>query len=321
MMPVRMLLAMGLATLAGMSAAAAQSFPSKSIQLVVPFAAGGSADAIARTLANELSGRLGQPIVVENKGGAGGVLGLQQVAKSPADGHTLGIGAAGAMTIGPQFPDAPPFDGLKDLAPVARLVDVPLVIVANPASGLKSIADVIARAKSLPEGLSYGSTGPRSGQHLAVEFLRHQSGAKLVHVPYRGSAPASADVLGGQIPLASIDLTSVQALIQAGRLTPLAVTTARRTELAPDIPTLIEQGIQFSSAAWLGLFAPAGTREPVIAAISGHVREVLLKPEMKKQVNTHALDVAYEDAASFKAALAKEFAEWTGIVKVLGDVK
>ena len=162
---------------------------------------------------------------------------------------------------------------------------------------------------------------PRSGQHLAVEFLRHQSGAKLVHVPYRGSAPASADVLGGQIPLASIDLTSVQALIQAGRLTPLAVTTARRTELAPDIPTLIEQGIQFSSAAWLGLFAPAGTPEPVIAAISGHVREVLLKPEMKKQVNTHALDVAYEDAASFKAALAKEFAEWTGIVKVLGDVK
>lgn len=318
---VRTLLALGLATLAGIWPATAQTFPSKSIQLVVPFAAGGSADAIARTLANELSGRLGQSIVIENKGGAGGALGLQQVAKSPADGHTLGIGAAGAVTIAPQFPDAPPFDGLKELAPVARLVDVPLVIVANPASGLKSIADVIARAKSLPGGLSYASTGPRSGQHLAVEFVRHLSGAKLVHVPYRGSAPASADVLAGQIPLASIDLTSVQALIQAGRLTPLAVTMAKRTELAPGIPTLIEQGIQFSSAAWLGLFAPAGTPEPVIATLSGHVREVLSKPEMKKQVNTHALDVAYEDAASFKASLAKEFAQWKDIVKVLGDVK
>lgn len=299
----------------------AQTFPTKSIQIVVPFAAGGSADAIARTLGNELSGRLGQSVVIENKGGAGGVLGLQQVAKSAPDGHTLGIGAAGSVTIGPQFPDAPPFDALRELVPVARLVDVPLVIVANPSAGLKSVTDMIARAKSLPEGLTYGSTGPRSGQHLAVEFIRHASGAKLVHVPYRGSAPAAADVLGGQIPVASIDLTSVQALIQAGKLTPLAVTMPRRTGLAPEIPTLIESGIKFSSSAWLGLFAPAGTPDAVVSTISGHAREILSKPEMRKQVNTHALDPAYEDAATFKAALAAEFASWKDIVKVLGDVK
>ena len=303
------------------TAAAAQTFPSKSILIVVPFAAGGSGDAIARTLASGLGTRLGVSVVIENKGGAGGTLGLIQVAKSPPDGHTLGIGAAGAMTIGPQFPDAPPFDGLRELAPVARLVEAPLVIVANPASGLKSIADVIARAKALPDGLTYGSTGPRSGQHLAVDFIRYSAGVKLVHVSYRGSAPAAADVIGGQIPLASIDLTSVHALIEDGRLTPLAVTSAKRSALAPAIPTLLESGVEFATTGWLGLFAPAATPAPLVREISGHVKEILAKPELMKQVNTQAMGLYYEDETTFKTALIAEFARWKEIVKQLGDVK
>ena len=143
----------------------------------------------------------------------------------------------------------------------------------------------------------------------------------VVHVPYRGSALAAADVLGGQIPVASIDLTSVQALIAASKLTPLALTSAKRSPLAPDVPTLLESGIPFSSAAWLGLFAPAATPEPIVSMISGHVREILAKPEARKQINTHALDPAYQDPAAFKAALTAEFASWKDVVKVLGNVR
>lgn len=297
-----------------------QVFPQRSIQIIVPFAPGASADAIARTIATELSPRLGVPVVVENKAGAGGTLGLIALTKAAADGHTLSIGAPGAMTIMPHFPGGVGFDPMQDVAPVAKLVDVPVVIAANTRIGPKSIADLIERAKATPAGLSYGSTGTRSSQHLAVEMIAQTARVKLVHVPYRGSAPAVTDAIGGQIPFVSVDLTSAAPLIADGQLTALAITSPKRVSIAPQIPTLVEQGIDFSSSPWLGLFAAAATPPSILQTLSGHVREILSKPEVQRQLRTLSLEPAYTDDSAFKAHLTAEFAQWKRVVQLIGDV-
>src|SRR5262249_23286549 len=186
--------------------ATASAQTQKTMQIVVPFAPGASADGIARIVASELAARLGRQVVVENKPGAGGSLGLVAVAKAPPDGDTLGAGPAGALVINPPLQTGSTWDPPRDLAPVAKLIEIPLVLVTHPVTGPKSIAELIALAKARPDGVSYGSTGVNSSQHLAVEMLKQATGANLVHVPYRGSAPAVTDVLGGQIALASVDL-------------------------------------------------------------------------------------------------------------------
>src|ERR1700752_3829426 len=172
----------------------------KSIQILVPFAPGASSDGISRIIANELGPRLNRQMVVENKPGAGGTLGLMTLAKAPPDGDTLGVGATGALVISPHLAGAPPFDPLRELVPIAKLIDVPLVIVANPTVGPKSIKEMIERSKATPGGITFGSTGTNSGQHLTMELLKKVTGANLVHVAYRGSAPAVTDLVGGQIP-------------------------------------------------------------------------------------------------------------------------
>jgi tripartite-type tricarboxylate transporter receptor subunit TctC len=187
------------------AATSAQSFE-KPIRIIVPFAPGASADGIARAIANDLAARRGKPVVVENTVGAGGSLGLAAVAKSPPDGDTLGIGASGALLINPNLPNSTAPDLLRELAPVAKLIEVGIIVVAN--SLPTSIGDMIARAKALPQGLTYGSTGVNTGQHLTMELLKQATGVNLVHVPYRGSAPAVVDLIGGQIPVAAVDITS-----------------------------------------------------------------------------------------------------------------
>src|SRR5262245_14173662 len=212
---VRLTFVFGLWVLATMPAFA-QGYPSRAIKIIVPFAPGASSDATGRALAQELGARLGQSVVVENNGGGGGVTGLQQMARSEPDGHTLAIGAAGATLIVPLMPGAPAqWDPVKDILPVAGIVRAPVVIVANPASGLRSLADVIAKAKASPDGLTYGSTGTNSLMHLAVEFLSVKTGARLVHVPYRGSAPAVIDAVAGQVPFVAVDLTSALPLMES----------------------------------------------------------------------------------------------------------
>ena len=284
----------------------------KPIQIIVPFAPGASADGIARLIGNDLSQRLGRPVVVENKAGAGGSLGLAIAAKAAPDGDTLAIGAPGALVINPNLPGATGFDPLRELAPVAKLIEIPVVIVANPQTGPKTIAEMLARAKASPNGLSYGSTGVNSGQHLTMEFLKKVTGANLVHVPYRGSAPAVTDLIGGQIPLAAVDLTSALPHIQSGRLIALGVPTARRTSLAPDIPTIAEAGVPgFDRAAgFIGLFAPAATPAPVIKQLSREIGTILENPDTKAKVRLLAAEVAYEDDTTFTAFLAAESARW-----------
>ena len=301
----------------------AQTFPSRAIKIIVPFAPGASSDATARALAQELGARLGQTVVVENNGGGGGVTGLQQMARSSPDGHTLGIGAAGATVITPLMPGAPEqWNPAKDLQPVARIVDVPLVIVANPASGPKSLADLVANAKAASDGMTYGSTGTNSGMHLAIEYLAFKTSAKLVHVPYRGSAPAVMDAVAGQIPFVAVDLTSALPLIEGGKVTGLAVITAKRVPFAPNIPSMGELGYtDFDSSPFLGLFAPMGTPPAIVKALSQHVREIVAKPEFQKQMHTVALVPAFLDDAGFAKFLDEDRARWRVMLKAIGTDK
>jgi tripartite-type tricarboxylate transporter receptor subunit TctC len=302
------------------AAAAAQSFQ-KPIRIIVPFAPGASADGIARTIANDLAARRGKPVVIENTVGAGGSLGLAALARSPPDGDTLGIGASGALLINPNLPNSTAPDLLRELAPVAKLIEVGIVVVANSSIGPTSIRDMIARAMALPQGLTYGSTGVNTGQHLTMELLKQATGANLVHVPYRGSAPAVVDLIGGQIPVAVVDITSAYPHIVAGRLRALGMSGAKRSAAAPDIPTIAEAGVaDFApGAGWLGLFAPAATPAPVIKRISRDIGEILALPLVETSVKALTATVAYEDDATFAKFLDAESAKWKLALRSLAN--
>ena len=301
-------------------ALAAAQLSQKTMQIVVPFAPGASADGIGRIIATELSARLGRQVLVENKPGAGGSLGLMAVAKAPADGDTLAIAATGALVINPHLQNATAFDPLRDLVPIAKLIEIPIVLVANPASGPKSVVELIAQAKTNPGGVSYGSTGVNSGQHLAMEMLKQATGANLVHVPYRGSAPAVTDVLGGQISVASVDLTSAYPHIQAGTLIALGLADEKRSALVPQIPTIAEQGVPGFGrpSGFIGLFAPAGTPAATIRKLTNEIRDSLATADVQARVRQLAVDVAYLDDAMFARFLAAESAKWKQTIQSLG---
>jgi tripartite-type tricarboxylate transporter receptor subunit TctC len=299
--------------LALLLAAAPALAQQKPIQIIVPFAPGASADGAARIVASELGARLGgRQVVVEHKPGAGGVLGVQLVAKAPPDGDTLGIAASGALLLSPNLPKDPGPDLLRDLAPVAKIIDIAIVLVAHPTLGPKSVKEMIDRSKTTPGGLNYGSTGVNSSQHLSIELLKKATGANLVHVPYRGSAPAMVDLIGGQVPLASVDLTSAYPHIQAGKAIVLGVIDSKRFPLTPELPTTAEGGVPGfgRSSGFLGLFAPAGTPKPVIRRISAEVQAILATPAAQQTARSLTSAAAYQDEDSFSRFLADESAKW-----------
>jgi tripartite-type tricarboxylate transporter receptor subunit TctC len=289
----------------------------KTITIIVPFAPGGSADGIGRILAAELAASLGRQAIVDNRPGVGGTLGLTVAAKAPADGDTLAIAATGALVINPHVPSSTHFDPLHELAPVAKLIDIPIVLVTNAQTGAKTIKEIIDKSKTTPGGLSFGTTGVNSSQHLAVELLKKMTGANLVHVPYRGSAPAVTAVLGGQIPLASVDLTSADPHIKAGTLHALGVTSSYRAKIAPDIPTIAEGGVPGydGSAGFIGLFAPSGTPHETVHRLSQVVARIIAKPDVQTRIRQLAVEPAYTDDAAFKASLAAESAKWGDLLK------
>jgi tripartite-type tricarboxylate transporter receptor subunit TctC len=284
----------------------------KTIRIIVPFAPGASADGIARAISIELGKRSGKTVVVENMTGAGGSQGLVTLTKSPPDGDTLGVGATGALLINPQIAGSNAPDLLRELTPVAKLIEVGIVVVANPTTGPKSITDMLARAKANPQGLSYGSTGVNTGQHLSMEMLKAATGANLVHIPYRGSAPAIVDLVAGQIPVASVDITSAYPHIVAGRAVALGMAEAKRSRAAPEIPTIGESGVLgFGRAGgFIGLFAPAGTPAAVVKRLSDEVRQILASPAIQPNLKALTVSAAYEDDATFAKFLAVETARW-----------
>ena len=311
------LLALGAACLPGLLAlpADAQSYPQHAVTLIAPFAPGGSADGIARILARELSSALGQPVVVDNRPGAGGATGLLAVARANPDGYTLGMGATGALTIAPHLPDATSLKPQQQLQPLARVADIPLVLVSSPGSGLNTLQDLMARARA--EDVSVGNSGQYTAHHLSVAGLR------LVSVPYRGSGPAVTDLIGGQVPAALVDLTSVISQVKAGRARALAVTSARRTALAPDVPTMAEAGVPgYEAPAWMGVLAPRGLPPALVRRLSSELRRIMDKPEVRQQVLALAAEPNYLDAGEFAAAMDRESQRWAGIIaRINGGAK
>jgi tripartite-type tricarboxylate transporter receptor subunit TctC len=294
-----------------------QGFPTRNLTIIVPFAPGASSDGIARIVGERLGEAFGKTVVVENRAGAGGTTGLIGLARSSPDGHTLGVGATGALVINPHVPEqGVNFKPLQELTPIAKLIDIPLVLVAHPESGFRTLAELIAQSKARTGGIAFGSTGTNSAQHLSVELLKKATGANLVHVPYRGSAPVMTDLLGGQIQMASVDLTAAAPHIQAGKVIPLAVTSPKRVELAPEIPTIAESAVPgFEVTAWIGMFGPAAMDAAIVEQISAHVRQMQSDAAYRARVRNLACTDAFLGPREFSEFLARESTKMRGLIQ------
>jgi tripartite-type tricarboxylate transporter receptor subunit TctC len=262
--------------------ALAQTFPSRPVTLVVPFPPGGGTDTGGRVIAEQLSRRWGQPVVVENKGGAAGQIGADYVAKSKPDGHTLLLGNIGTQAINPSLYAKLPYDADKAFAPVSLVAELPLAMMVNPSVPAKTAAEFVALAKSKPGQMSYSSSGAGGAPHLATELFKDQTGSFVLHVPYRGGGPAIADLLAGHVQLSFMTVLEASGHIKAGKLRALAVTGAQRVSAFPDVPTLAEGAVPgFNAISWIGLLAPAGTPPELVEKISADVRAVLADEAVK----------------------------------------
>ena len=302
----------------GACAQAGASYPTHPVTLVVPYPPGGSADVLARAVGQKLGERLGQTVVVENKAGAATAIGAKAVARAPADGYTLLLGTVSSQAINPAM-NKVGYDPVADFVPVAPLASIPFVFVANPSVPVSSVADVIALARSKPGELAYASAGPGTSNHLAGELFASEAKIKLLHVPYKGSAPALNDVLAGHVPLMFDLQATSMAHIQGGKLKPLAVTTRERSSLLPSVPTMAEAGVPgFEVSAWFGLFAPAGTPQPVVDRLNTEVTAILKSAEMRKQLHDLGAEPELGSPAQYASFAKAEAAKWAQTVKGAG---
>jgi tripartite-type tricarboxylate transporter receptor subunit TctC len=311
--------AIACALLLSHAAALAQTYPSRSITLIVSFPPGASADIVARTLEPRVSAELGQSLVIENRPGAGGNIGIGAVAKAQPDGYTLGIAAAGVLAVNPHINRNMPFDPLKDLAPITMLAEIPFVLAASATVPVASVADVIALAKSSPEKLSIGHGGNGTAMHLTAALFTQKAQIKIPFVAYRGSAPAANDLLGGHIALAVLDVTTSLQLIQEGRLKALGVSAARRVALLPQVPTLAEQGLEgYESVGWFGLVSAAGTPPEVLARLNAAFVKVMQEPAMAEKLRTLGAEPKPGTAEAFGQFIRSESAKWAKVVADAG---
>lgn len=301
------------------TAAAAQDYPAKPIRLIVPFPPGGGTDISARTVAGRLSEGGRWTFVIENKPGAGGNLGVEQAVKSPADGYTMVIGQTSNLAINPALYAKLPYDPLRDLSPVVLLVSAPVVLVVTANSKYKSLADLIAAAKSDPGAITYASPGNGTVSHLAGELLQRAAGVKLSHVPYKGAAQALSDTLGGQVQSFMSSVPSALAHVKSGRLRALAVTSARRSPELPEVPTIAESGYPgFEANTWYGLLVPAGTPAPIIALLNAEVNRVIAMPEVRARLASEGGNTLGGSPERFAAFLAAEHVKWGRVVRESG---
>ncbi|MDR6858946.1 tripartite tricarboxylate transporter substrate binding protein [Variovorax guangxiensis] len=284
--------------------------------IVSPFPPGGPVDTLARVLSEGLAKRYGQAAVVENMPGAAGNIGIDKVKRAKGDGHTLLVVPAGNLTINPTLMPNFPFDIQKDFVPVTMLAKAPNVLVAAPSAGIKTAKDLVAQAKAKPGTLSYASPGVGSGLHLAGELFKQQAGVDLLHVPYKGTAPALNDVLGGVVPLMFSNLPATLPFIKNGKLVALAVTEAQRSPAAPEIPTLAEQGIQgVAVTSWYGLLAPAGTPPAVAEQLAKDAAQFLAQPEVRERLKAQGMTEATMKPGEFAVYMRDETAMWARIIK------
>ena len=300
-------------------AAHAQSFPSKPIKLIVPFPAGGPADLFARVLGSGMSAELGQQVVIENRAGVGGLAGVDALAKSAPDGYTIGLNGAAALSAIPFMVSKMPFDWQKDLALITVVVRVPEVLVVHPSLGVNTLQDLITYARANPKKINYGSAGTGSITHLAVELLKTEAKIDLVHVPYRGAAPAVNDLLGGHVTLVVLDTPVLLPHIRSGAVKALAVTSVTRSGALPDVPTTAEAGLKaVNSDNWYGLSAPAGVPPDVFDKLSKAATTTLRSDEVKKQFASQDAVPAAVTPAEFAALVKSEQAKWGPVVVATG---
>jgi tripartite-type tricarboxylate transporter receptor subunit TctC len=305
----------GCIALALLSAAAqAQDYPSKPVRILVPFAPGGVADNSARVVAEPLSLRLGQQVVVENRPGASGNIGTQQAAQAAPDGYTLLLGFDGTMVINPHVFAKIPFDTVADFAPVTKLGDATLILVAHPSTGFKSLANLLDAAKTKP--YAYGTSGTGGTPHLAAELLKQRTGAQLDHVPYKGGGPAVIDVVGGQIPLVFTAVASAQQYVRTGRLVGLGVPGAKRASSLPEVPTFQESGLAgFDVNSWVGIFAPAKTPPPIVARLQKELAAVLQSAFVKERYATLGIEPVGNTPEQFGVQVRDDLARWREVVR------
>lgn len=310
-------LASGLLAAAGVSAQ--PGYPSKPITIIVPFSAGGTTDILARIVGQALSTELGQPVVIDNRAGAGGNIGAQAAAKATADGHTLFMGTVGTHAINASLYKKLPYDPIKDFAPLTRVANVPNLLVANPAQPYKSVAELIAYAKANPGKVNFGSSGNGSSIHLSGELFNSLAKVDMQHVPYKGSAPAVSDLLGNQIGIMFDNMPSAISHVRSGKLRALAVTTAKRSPELPNVPTIAEAGVPgYEATSWFGLFAPAATPAAVVTRLNTAIVKVLAQPEVKKKIVEQGAEVYSEKPEQFAAFIQKESVKWGKVVRDSG---
>ena len=307
------------ASLTLMGSAIAQSYPSKPIRLVVPFTPGGVTDTSGRLIAEQLSKRLGQQVIVDNKPGASGNIGTQQVAAAEGDGYTLLLGFDGTLVINPHVFPKTGFDTLKDFAPIGKIGDAVLILVANPSFPAKNLKDLIALSKTQASGLSYGTSGTGGTPHIAGELLRQRTGANLVHVPYKGGGQALTDVLGGNIPLVYTAIAGAIPHVKSGKLLPIAVSSSKRASSLPDVATFIENGVSdFEASSWVALLAPAKTPRAIVTRLNTELNAVLNDPEVRERLNGMGITAAPGTPESFGAELSRDLSKYGPVVKAAG---
>jgi tripartite-type tricarboxylate transporter receptor subunit TctC len=300
-------------------AGAQAPYPNRPIRIVVPFPPGGATDILARAAGQKMTEAWGQSVVIDNRPGAGGNIGSELVAKAPNDGYTLLMGTVGTHAINASLYAKMPYDHVKDFAPVVLVAGVPNVLVVHPSVPANSVQELVAYAKANPGKLNFASSGSGTSIHLAGELFRVMAGVQIQHVPYKGSAPAVADLVGGQVQLMFDNLPSALPQIRGGKLRALAVTSATRAPALPDVPTIAESGLPgFEASSWFGLLAPAGTPREIIVKVNGEIDRWLATPEAKEKLSAQGANAAGGSPEDFAKHIAAETAKWAKVVKESG---
>lgn len=300
--------------------ASAQDYPSRPVRLIVPFPAGGPVDAYARAVQRALAADLGQPVVIENRGGASGTIGAELVARAPADGHTLLVGNATTLAMNPAIRTRMPYDPVEDFTPVIQTVIVNYVLVVSPGVPVRSVGELIAYARSNPGRLSYGSAGAGSAQHLAAELFQAQTGTTLAHVPYKGAGALASDLVAGHVHVAFADQASMMPQVKAGRLRVLAVGGARRSREYPDLPTVAEAGNLpgYEASAWQGIVGPAGMPGSIVRRLNEAFRQVQADPQVRQRLNAAGLTPVGGSPDEFGRYIRSELVKWSQVARDVG---
>jgi len=302
------------ATLAG-----AQTYPSKAVRVIVPFPPGAGVDIVTRNVSGRLGEALGQQLIVDNRAGAGGIVGAEVAAKAPPDGYTLLMGTAGMLTVVPHINSKLPYSPQRDFAPVSLVASVPSMLVVHPSLPAKSVKELIALARAKPGALNYASTGNGTLPHLAAEFFKSQAKINMVHVAYKGSAPAITDLISGQVEVFFGNILSVIPHVRSGRLRAMAVTSLKPQAVAPDVPTLASAGFpEFEAGTWFGLLAPAGTPQEIINRLHADISKVVHLPDVEKRLAGRGATTIGSTPEQFAAYIKSESAKWAKVLKDSG---